>query len=138
MGEPPPSDGRRYEADRRSFVGRPLLVAIAMTPLLLLGPGREIVSTEATLLAAGVGVTVGASASVALEEVDLSHVDDIAATIGSVLGIVVATVGLWLLVPTDYAPTLPQFAVAFLWGFALADVARRRLEPERKSPEFGA
>ncbi|MCW8172292.1 hypothetical protein D8S78_05845 [Natrialba swarupiae] len=103
--------------DDQSTALRGLLIAIALTPMLLLPePARVVVSLEVTLGAVIVGTVVGAVVSVALDPVEIQPRSDAAAVVATLVAIAVTTVFLWLVIPAEYMGTFVQFVVAFLWG----------------------
>ncbi|MEY7851194.1 hypothetical protein AB7C87_18565 [Natrarchaeobius sp. A-rgal3] len=116
--------------DDQSSALRELVVAIALTPLLLLPePARAVVSLEATLAAVVVGVVVGVIVSVALDPVEIRPQSDAVAAVGTLVAIVVATAFLWLVLPVEHTGTFIQFVIAFLWGSSLTSVTRHVVRP---------
>ncbi|WP_222918674.1 hypothetical protein [Natrinema sp. SYSU A 869] len=113
-----------------------LLYATALTPILLLTePSREIASIEATVAAVGLGLIVGAVVSLTLSGAQLGPQDDALATVVGIATVGGVTVLLWLLLPRDHISTFLHFAIAFLWGTALASAARHVVWPSLSSSE---
>lgn len=111
-------------SDRWSEIIRPLLVAIALTPLLVPAGAATVVTPAVTLGAIAGGLLCGGILANALDPVSLEGYDEVTVTVVS-LGVVFgATVVVWVIVPSLYLPALLQFAVAFLWGSAIVEVGR--------------
>lgn len=95
---------------------RLFLTALIGTPwLLFIEPTRQIVSSEATIAAVGLGMFLGVVVAVGLADVDFREVNDVTAVIITLVCVCVATVVVWLIVPHQYLGTMLQFTLAVMW-----------------------
>lgn len=119
------------DTEQRSNSLRAFLFTLVLTPFLLLPePVREIVSVEATVAAVSVGVLAGIAMSVVLGRYQFDSQNDVRTTIVALVSTGVATIVLWLLLPTALFQTVPHFGLAFTWSFSLVSVTRDVILPK--------
>lgn len=112
-----------HGADGRARAFRSFVIALVGTPwLLFLEPARRIVSLEITIAAVGLGVIFGIVTTVGLADVDLGDVNNMTATVITLLCIGVATIVLWLIIPQQHLGTMLQFVIAFSWAMPVAQL----------------
>ncbi|WP_152031311.1 hypothetical protein [Natrarchaeobaculum aegyptiacum] len=116
--------------DLRSSALRGLLIAFALTPILLLPSNvREITSPEATVMALGLGVLLGVLLSYITDNM-LQQNDGANSTVAGLLlalvgGLLVfiAGIGIYAL-GLGEASVVVHFALAFIWSMALTSAIR--------------
>jgi hypothetical protein len=102
-----------------------------MTSLLLVADGvRNVVSMEATVAAVTLGVVAGAATSSVLKRFRIQVRNDVRTTAAAFASAAVTALVCWLLVPTALLGTVPQFGIAFLWGFSIVSVTRDVVRPK--------
>jgi hypothetical protein len=108
-----------------------LLLTVLMTSLLLVAEGvRNVVSMQATVAAVTLGVGAGAATSSVLERFQIQVRNDVRTTAAAFGSAAVTALVCWILVPTALLGTVPQFGLAFLWGFSIASVTREVIKPK--------
>lgn len=113
--------------DGRARALRLFLIALVGTPgIFFMEPARQIVSLEATIAAIGLGVFLGIIATIGLADVDLRDVNNVTATVITLVWICVATIAVWLIVPRQYLGTMLQFVLAFTWTMPVMQLLYHR------------
>jgi len=131
MAERVPQNPASVDAARRSRSLRALLLTVLLTSFLLVPEEiRNVVSMDAPIVAVTTGVLAGAVASVALDRFQIRAGNDVRTTVTAFVSTGVVAVLCWMVIPMPLRQTVPQFALAFLWGFSIVSVARDVLWPE--------
>ena len=131
-----PSKSTPVDTEQRSNSLRAFLFTLALTPLLLLPePVREIVSVEATVAAVTLGVLAGIAMSVVLDRYQFESRNDVRTTIVALVSTGIATIVLWILLPTALFQIVPHFGLAFTWSLSVVSVTRDVIWP--KATEVG-
>jgi len=91
---------------------------------------RTVVSMDATVVAVTGGLLVGAVVSVALDRFQVRIGNDVRTTAIAFVSTGAMAVFCWLLLPMALLQTVPQFALAFLWGVSALSVTRDILWPK--------
>lgn len=130
MNELPPGNSPSTDTEQRSRSLRALLLTLVLTSFTVTAePIRNVVSMNATVAAVTIGVIAGVVASVALDRFQFPGRNDVRTTIAAFVSTGIATVLVWVLVPTGLLQTVPQFGLAFLWSFSTVSVTRDVLWP---------
>jgi len=124
--------GQEADADARDAAIRTVLMALGLTPLMLVPTTTESIgeiSAETAVPAGFVGAVVGVLAFLVVDRLDFRHVNDVVALVVMLALVVVVTAVVWLVVPPGATPTFAVGCVAFLWAMALSGVARHVVWP---------
>jgi len=131
MAELVPQNPESVDAEQRSRSLRALLLTVLLTSFLLVPEEiRNVVSMDATIAAVTVGVLAGVVASFALDRLQVRVGNDVRTTATAFVSTGIVAVLCWILIPTELRQTVPQFALAFLWGFSIVSVTRDVLWPK--------
>ena len=131
-----PSTYTPTDAEKRSNSLRAFLLTLVLTPFLLLPePVRDIVSVEATVAVVTIGLIAGIAMSVALDRYQFESRNDVRTTIEALVSTAVATIFLWILLPTALFQIVPHFGLAFTWSFSLLSVTRDVIWPKATEVE---
>jgi len=131
MTELVPQASAPVDTEQRSRSLRALLLTVVMTSLLSVAEGvRNVVSMEATVAAVTLGVVAGAATSSVLERSRIRVRNDVRTTAAAFVSAAVTALVCWMVVPTALLGTVPQFGLAFLWGFSIVSVTRDVIRPK--------
>jgi len=118
------SEAPDSESNRWSEAIRPLLIAVALTPMLFLAGAATVVTPVVTLSAVAGGLLCGGILATVSHPVSLEKYDEITVAVVSLGAVFAVTMVVWVIVPPTDIPALIQFSVAFLWGSAIVEVSR--------------
>lgn len=123
-----------FGGDERARILRLFLSALMTTPwLLFIESARRIVSWKVTLLTITLGIFLGSLIAVGLADINLEDVNDVTASIVTVVCICVATIALWLIVPHQYIGTILQFSIVFTWTVPVTQLLYHRYRAPESS-----
>ena len=121
------TDAKRGDGNARQRAIRTFLVALALTPMLLVPYATGslgFVSAGSAVTAVLFGGVAGLLTFLVADRVDFRHVDDAVALVAMLALVVVTTVVVWLLVPPGATSAFSVGCVAFIWAMALGGVTR--------------
>ncbi|WP_254524060.1 hypothetical protein [Natrinema caseinilyticum] len=124
------TDSSARDSSERPENVRRFLYAFALSHLLFLTDlERDIVSIEVTVAAVGIGLLVGTAMAYTLADVHVGRDSPLVTSIATLVGIGVATVLLWVLLPREHISTVSTFTTAFILGAALTSAIRHHTRP---------
>lgn len=131
MTELSPENSASINTEQQSRALRAVLLTVLLTSCMLIIDGiRNVVSIEATVAAVTIGVVAGIAVSATLERLQIRVRNDVRTTIAAFVSTGIATVLCWIIIPIELLQTVPQFGLAFLWGFSIITVTRDMIWPK--------